>query len=86
MARYEHLPIYKTAMDLAVYIEEMVRNFSRYLKYGVGSDLRDDIRQIIRLIVRASSREDKTPVLQELAEACEQLKIYWYFPWRITPG
>ncbi len=75
MARYEHLPIYKTAMELAVYIEEMVRNFSRYHKYGVGSDLRDDIRQIIRLIVRANSREDKTPVLQELAEACEQLKI-----------
>ena len=28
MARYEHLPIYKTAMDLAVYLEQVVRNFT----------------------------------------------------------
>jgi hypothetical protein len=33
MARYEHLPIYKTAMDLAVYLEQIVRNFSRHHKY-----------------------------------------------------
>ena len=32
MARYEHLPIYKTAMDLAVYVEQVMRNFSRYHK------------------------------------------------------
>ena len=33
MARYEHLPIYKTAMELTVYLEQVVRNFSRYHKY-----------------------------------------------------
>ena len=27
MVRYEHLPIYKAAMDLTVYIEQVVRNF-----------------------------------------------------------
>lgn len=30
MVRYEHLPIYKTAMDWAMYLKQMVRNFSRY--------------------------------------------------------
>lgn len=40
MARYEHLPIYKIAMDLAMYLEQVVRNFSRYHKYTVGSEPR----------------------------------------------
>ena len=31
MARYEHLPIYKSAMDLALEMEKTVRNMSRYL-------------------------------------------------------
>ncbi len=31
MARYEHLPIYKK--DLTIYLEKIVRNFSRYHKY-----------------------------------------------------
>ena len=55
MARYEHLPIYKTAMDLAVYLEQVVRNFSRYHKYTLGSDLRQQSRELVTMIVRANS-------------------------------
>ena len=40
MARYEHVPIYKTTMDLTVYLEQVVRNFSRDYTYTLGSDLR----------------------------------------------
>jgi hypothetical protein len=29
MARYEHLPIYKKAIYLAIHMEQIVRNFSR---------------------------------------------------------
>jgi hypothetical protein len=30
MARYEHLPIYKAALDLTVHFEKVVAGFSRY--------------------------------------------------------
>ena len=46
MAYYEHLPIYKKAMDFAVYIETIVRNFTRYHKYSLGKDLRYLVRQM----------------------------------------
>ncbi|MDA1305584.1 MAG: four helix bundle protein, partial [Nitrospirae bacterium] len=63
MARYEHLPIYKAAMDVTVYVETIVRNFSRYHKYTLGSDLRQQRRELVTLIIRANSRPDKLPVL-----------------------
>ena len=39
MARYEHLPIYRDALNLAVHFEKIVASFSRYHKYTLGSDL-----------------------------------------------
>ena len=38
----EKLEIYQTAFDLMVHIEECVRDFSRYFKYTVGSELRGE--------------------------------------------
>jgi hypothetical protein len=37
MAYYEHLPIYKKAMETAIYFENIVRNFSRYNKYNTAN-------------------------------------------------
>lgn len=75
MARYEHLPIYKAAMDLTVYIEQVVRNFSRYHKYTLGSELRQQSRELITLIIRANSRREKLPVLYDLRERLEGLLV-----------
>ena len=41
MARYEHLPIYRAAFDLAVHVEKIVRSFGRYHKYSLGTELRE---------------------------------------------
>ena len=75
VARYEHLPIYKKAMDLTIYFEKIVRNFSRYNKYTMGSDLREKSREIVGLIIKANSTTVKRPLLLELRERLEGLKI-----------
>ncbi len=62
-------------MDMSVYLEEAVRKFSRYHKYGIGEDLRALSREIIRLVILANSSKEKTQVLQELVIACEQCKV-----------
>ena len=41
MARYEHLPIYKQALDAAVHFEQVVAGFSRYHKYTLGTEIRN---------------------------------------------
>ncbi|MCU0936047.1 MAG: four helix bundle protein [Gammaproteobacteria bacterium] len=75
MARSEHLPIYKAAYDLCLYLEQVVRGFSRYQKYGLGADLRDRARRALRLIVRANARRERVGVLLELCEQLEELKV-----------
>lgn len=74
MARYEHLPLYKKSMELAVYLQDVVRRFSRYDKYSTGADLRELSRDIIRMIIRANSMTDKTEMVAELVVACDMLK------------
>ena len=39
MARYEHLPIYKAALDMTVDFEKLVAGFSRYHKFTLGTEL-----------------------------------------------
>jgi hypothetical protein len=51
MARYEHLTIYKKALDLTIYFEKIVRNFSRCHKYTLGSEVENKSREVVGLII-----------------------------------
>lgn|SRR5574341_557498 len=75
MSQYEHLPIYRKAMDLAVYIENVVRGFSKYHKYTLGTDLRNLSRAVVRLIIRANSERDRLATLSTLRDTIEELKV-----------
>ncbi len=76
MARYEHLSIFRDAYDLTVHLEKIVRNFSRYHKYTLGTDLRNQSRHILDQIVRANNaREDRAARLLELRQELESLKV-----------
>ena len=74
MARYERLPIYKKALDLAIYFEKTVKNFSRYHKYTPGSELREKSRETVGLIIKANSTVERLALLIELRERLEGLK------------
>jgi hypothetical protein len=41
MARHEHRPIYKAALDMTVHFEQLVAGSSRGRKYTSGSELRE---------------------------------------------
>ena len=76
MARYEHLSIFRDAYDLAVHLEKIVRNFSRYHKYTLGTDLRNQSRRVLELIVRANDASaGRAERLLELRQELESLKV-----------
>jgi hypothetical protein len=72
---YENLPVYKKALDLTVYFEKIVGNFSRYHKYTVGTELRNLSRRILVLVAKANIRENRIKSLSEAMDALEELKI-----------
>ena len=74
MAKYEHLPIYRSAMDLAVFMENQVRHMSRYNKYTLGAELRKRTMVALSHVVRANSLADKRETLTELRVILEELR------------
>jgi hypothetical protein len=75
MARYEHLPIYKKALDVAVHFEKVVAGFSRYHKYTLGSELRNQSRAVVTAVVKANSETNKLPALLALRDRLEELTL-----------
>ena len=76
MAAYEHLPIFKKAMDLCVFMEKAVAHFPRYHKYTLGSELRGMCHTSLGMIVQANSSRDRKPILLDLRIVLEQIKIH----------
>lgn len=76
MARYDHLPIWKDAVALAVLLEEVVRRFPRYHKYALGTDLRRQAYAVCRAVVVANGeRERRLAAVERLVLAVEELKL-----------
>lgn len=77
MARYNHLPIYRQAQELMVYVETVVRGFSRYHKYTIGTRLRESTWQVLTLIVKANNTPvaERRPLLVQLRDAVAEVDI-----------
>jgi len=75
MARYEHLPIYKAALDAAVHFENVVAGFSRYHKYTLGTELRNASRLVVEQVIRANSARERLPELIRLRDGLERVLV-----------
>ena len=73
MARYEHLPIYKESMDLAILVENSILKFSKSFKYTLGNELRTRVIRLLSLVVRANSSHEKKIILEEIRIVLEEL-------------
>ena len=73
--QYVELPIYKAALDFAVYMEMIVKSFEKYEKYTIGEDLRNYSKELLFMIHRANVSEDKKAKIEALRDKCEELKM-----------
>ena len=72
----EHLPIFKAALDLTVYIDSIVKNQERYYKCSIGSDMREYAKEMLFLIKRANRAKGvhRVKSLELLVDKCEDCK------------
>jgi hypothetical protein len=72
-----HLPpIYREAKNLVVLIEQVVRQFSRYHRYTLGTDLRLQAMQLLRLVHKAwRDKSNQSKHLKNLVWAIDDLKL-----------
>ena len=78
MARYEHLPIYKAALDMTVHFEGLVAGFSRYHKYTLGTELREGSRAVMQQVLRANNaatRDQRAAELLALRDRIDALLL-----------
>ncbi|WP_437568368.1 four helix bundle protein [Sorangium sp. So ce542] len=72
---YEGLPIYKSATDVVVSLDKVVRGFSRYHKYTLGSRMREAAIDVVMLVARANRREDRARLVPKLCHRVEELRL-----------
>ncbi|MBL4760731.1 MAG: four helix bundle protein [Mariprofundaceae bacterium] len=74
--KLKQMPLWRDANRLLLLIEDAVRGFPRYHKYTLGSDLRKQAMNIVRLIARAvHDRESRSQHLKRLIFSIDDMKI-----------
>ena len=77
MARYDHLPIWRDAVSLTTLLERAVRQFPRYHKYALGSDLRRQAYDVCRTVVAANAATaHRADAVERLCLLIEALKLW----------
>ncbi len=60
---------------MAVHFEKVVAGFSRYHKYTLGTELRNQSRAVVALVMKANAARDKRAQLLQRREALDELLI-----------
>ena len=70
-----NLPIFKSALDLRVYLETIVKSFDKYHRYTIGEDMRKFSKDILFIINRVGLSNNKLQALTMLRDRCEDMKM-----------
>lgn len=76
MAISTELPVYKASYDLLLAIYRMVKHFAREYKYSLGENLKNQAVELLTLIYRANSRQDKVETIRSAREHLEVIRLH----------
>jgi len=79
MARYDHLPLFKSTYALVLLVYQVTRKYDREYKYTLGEKIKENAHEILDGIIRTNSLPDpqKSASLKLLLLDVERLRIYF---------
>ena len=75
MARYDHLPIYKSIYDLNLYFFKLAKGFPKDYKYGLAQEIEGLLTELMDIIIEANNNVDKSDKLKEGLVVVERIKF-----------
>ena len=75
MARYKHLPIYKTTYELLELVTRKTKNFSKDFKYSLGDKIRTECIELVVFIYKANSTNNRQQFLQQILEKIQVIEL-----------
>lgn len=75
MSRYQHLPIYKMTYDLLLKVMNITKSFPKEFKYTLGEKLKDELMELIILIYRANSEDQRLGTVKSIAERVQVVEV-----------
>jgi len=79
---YDNLPIFKSALDLVVYVETIVKGFDKYHKYTLGEDLRQQSKEILFVKLKEKIIKDYAKVEGTEIAMHEMLTVLHRIVWQ----
>jgi len=75
MARATDLPIYRAAYDLLKLLAKLTQQYPRGYRQGLAREVFTEAQAVVVGIFRANCAADKAPILENLREHLETLKL-----------
>lgn len=75
MARYEHLPIYKTTYDLFIDVLQVTKTFPKDYRYTLGEHFHDSAIKLLKQVYITNSAKDKVESLKLLLCYIQELGV-----------
>jgi len=75
MARYEHLPLFKSVYDLNLYFFKLSRGFPKDFRYTLAQDIKNLLSELLDQIIIANNLVDKEESINKAEMTVERIKI-----------
>ena len=75
MARYEHLPIYKTSYDLFIDVLKLTKSFPKDYRYSLGEHFHDTVIKLLKQVYITNTAKDKVESLKLLLNFIQEIGV-----------